>query len=96
MLFFLNLNLNAENTSQNLLGLTKLQFKTAFEKKYNRQIDPIITFNNDGTFCGNADAELFLDQVLTVMEKTSVTEEPPFFLTPQAFVVYGILIGKVL
>lgn len=89
-------NLNAEATSQNLLGLTKLQFKTAFEVKHKRPLSPKIWFNEDGSFCGNRDAEMFLDQVLTVMENTPLTSDPPFFLSPVAFIVYGVLIGKVL
>lgn len=86
-------NLNAENTSKTLFGLTKIQFKAHFEEKFKRSPNPKIWFNQDGTFCGNADSEMFLDQMVTVLEKTPLTQEPPFFLSTPAIFLYGLVLG---
>lgn len=93
MLSCLGLQLNAENTSKNLFDLTKSEFKFGYFEKYHKLPSANITFSDAG-FCGNLDAELFLDQMITVLEKTPVTEDPPFYMSPFAIFVYGIVFGS--
>jgi hypothetical protein len=83
---------SAENISKNLLSLTKAQFKESYFQKFNRFPDSQISYCGD-LMCLNRDAELFLDQMITTLEKIEIKEDTPIFLTPQMIFLYGIIAG---
>lgn len=77
--------------SKNLLGLTKLTFKQNFVEKFGRVPDVKFFWKEDG-FCGNADAELWLDMMVSTLEAIPAEQSPEFFLfTREAFFIYGIV-----
>jgi len=81
----------AASESKNLLGATKIAFRTGFIEKFGREPKAEFKWNDTG-FCANRDAELWIDTMVLTLEALPAEKPTEFFLlTREAFFIYGVV-----